>query len=100
MQIRWSPGSAQDLEQIFNYIRTDNPDAAQRVAQTIYDRVLSRNGRARSRSVYRAAWPGGGDARVPLPPLPFIIVYRILEQADAIEIVNVIHGAQRWPPAT
>jgi plasmid stabilization system protein ParE len=30
--------------------------------------------------------------------LPFIIVYRVLEQADAVEIVNVIDGAQRWPP--
>jgi len=25
---------------------------------------------------------------------PFIIVYRVLEQAGAVEIVNVIHGAQ------
>jgi plasmid stabilization system protein ParE len=37
MKIRWSPASAEDLEQIFNYIRTDNPGAAQRVTQTIYD---------------------------------------------------------------
>jgi len=96
MQIRWSPGSAEDLEQIFNYIRTDNPDAAQRLAQTIYDRAdalgadpyLGRRGRVE------------GTRELPLPPLPFIIVYRVLEQADAIEIVNVIHGAQRWPPAT
>jgi plasmid stabilization system protein ParE len=31
------------------------------------------------------------------PPLPFIVIYRVLERADAVEIVNVIHGAQRWP---
>jgi toxin ParE1/3/4 len=66
------------------------------VAQTIYDRAaaletdpyLGRRGRVE------------GTRELPLPPLPFIIVYRVLEQADAIEIVNVIHGAQRWPPAT
>jgi len=35
---------------------------------------------------------------LPLPPLPFIVVYRVLERVDAVEIVKVIHGAQRWPP--
>jgi toxin ParE1/3/4 len=62
------------------------------VAQTIYDRAealatdpyLGRRGRVE------------GTRELPLPPLPFIVVYRVLEQADAIEIVNVIHGAQRW----
>jgi len=78
MQIRWSPGSAEDLEQIFNCIRTDNARAAQRVTQTIYDRAdalatspyLGRRGRVE------------GTRELPLPPLPFIIVYRVLEQAD------------------
>jgi plasmid stabilization system protein ParE len=36
---------------------------------------------------------------MPLPPLPFIVVYRVLEHLEAVEIVNLIHGAQRWPPA-
>jgi toxin ParE1/3/4 len=39
-----------------------------------------------------------GTRELPLPPLPFIVIYRVLERADAVEIVNVIHGAQRWPP--
>jgi len=96
MQIRWSPGSAQDLEQIFDYIRTDNTAAAQRVVQTIYDRAhvlatdpyLGRRGRV------------DGTRELPMPPLPFIVVYRVLEHVDAVEVVNVIHGAQRWPPLT
>ena len=96
MQIRWSPAAADDLEQLFDYIRTDNPSAAQRVAQTIYDRAgglgthpyQGRRGRVE------------GTRELPLPPLPFIVVYRVLEHSDAIEIVNVIHGAQRWPPAS
>jgi hypothetical protein len=33
--------------------------------------------------------------------LPFIIVYRLLEQVEVIvEIINVIHGGHRWPPQT
>jgi plasmid stabilization system protein ParE len=32
---------------------------------------------------------------LPLPPLPLIVVYRVHE--DAVEISNILHGAQRWP---
>ncbi|MGP0071267.1 MAG: type II toxin-antitoxin system RelE/ParE family toxin [Bryobacteraceae bacterium] len=60
MQIRWSPAAVDDLEQIFNYIRIDDPGAAERVAQTIYDRAaalgatpyLGRHGRWRERANY------------------------------------------------
>lgn len=95
MQVRWSPTAARDLEQLFDYIRTDNPGAAPRVVRVIYDRAgalgthpyQGRRGRVE------------GTRELPLPPLPFIVVYRVLETAGAVEIVNVIHGAQRWPPA-
>jgi len=36
-----------------------------------------------------------GTRELPLPPLPFVIVYRVLP--EAIEISNIIHGARRWP---
>ena len=39
-----------------------------------------------------------GTRELPLPALPFIVVYCVLASADAVEIVNVVHGAQRWPP--
>jgi plasmid stabilization system protein ParE len=34
-----------------------------------------------------------GTRELPLPPLPLIVVYRVLEHADAVEILNLIHGA-------
>jgi toxin ParE1/3/4 len=37
-----------------------------------------------------------GTRELPLSPLPFVVVYRILK--DIVEIANVIHGAQKWPP--
>ena len=92
MQVRWSLDAAQDLERIFTRINTESPDAAQRVVKSIYDRA----------SALRIFPRGGRSGRIegtrelPLPPLPFIIVYRLLAQ-EAVEIVNVIHGAQRWP---
>jgi toxin ParE1/3/4 len=35
-----------------------------------------------------------GTRELPWTPLPLIVVYRVLEQA--VEIANIIHGAQRW----
>ena len=96
MRIRWAPGAAADLEDIVDHIRRDNAVAAQSVGQSIYHRL----------SVLGTFPYGGrlgrmeGTRELPLPPLPFIVVYRVLEQADVVEIVNVIHGAQAWPPPT
>jgi toxin ParE1/3/4 len=91
MQIRWSPDAAADLE---NIIDRDNPAEAQRIGQEIYHRLGM-----------LGAFPYGGrrgrvegSRELPLPPSPFIVVYRVLEREDTVEIVNVIHGAQRWPP--
>ncbi|HEV2202225.1 MAG TPA: type II toxin-antitoxin system RelE/ParE family toxin [Bryobacteraceae bacterium] len=95
MRIRWSPDAVADLENIVAYIHRDNPAAAQRVGQAIYDRL----------SVLGTFPYGGrvgcveGTREFPLPPPPFIVVYRVLQQADVVQIVNVIHGAERWPPA-
>jgi len=36
MLIRWSPEAAKDLSRIVEYIRQENPAAAQRIAKTIY----------------------------------------------------------------
>lgn len=91
MEVRWSPEAADDLAAIVAYIRDDDPAAAQRTAKAIYDRAgglttfphRGRHGRVQ------------GTREFPLPPLPFIVVYRIL--SNAVEIVNIIHGAQRWP---
>ncbi len=94
MEIRWSPKAADSLESIFDYISRENPGAAQRVAQSIYDGVTR-----------LASFPGSGKRgrmegtrEMGLPPLPYVIVYRVLEHAGVVEIANVIHGAQRWPP--
>jgi toxin ParE1/3/4 len=91
MEVRWAPRAADDLEAVVRYIQQDDPEAAHRVAQTIYARAeglqtLPHRGR-----------PGrvAGTRELTLPPLPFIIVYRVL--AEAVEIVRIIHGAQRWP---
>jgi toxin ParE1/3/4 len=36
-----------------------------------------------------------GTRELVLSPLPYIVVYRITD--DAIHIVRILHGAQKWP---
>lgn len=91
MQLRWSPDAADDLERIASHIRKDSPEAAQRIAREIYDGVgqlrtypsMGRPGRVR------------GTRELVLPSLPFVAVYRLT--AEAVEIVRILHGRQRWP---
>ena len=86
MQVRWSPTAAEDLSRIFQYIRQENPSAAERVVRTTLASFPNRGKAGRVE----------GTRELPLPSLPFVVVYRVLEHA--VEIANVIHGAQRWPP--
>ena len=92
MNIRWSRTAAENLSRIFEYIRPDNPSAAERVVRTIYDSAGSLESFPYRGRVGRV----DGTRELVLPSLPFVIVYRVLE--DAVEIAAVIHGAQRWPP--
>jgi toxin ParE1/3/4 len=91
MTVRWSPEAAADFAAIVEYIRKQNPSAAERVAHTIHDGVAAlasfpnqgRLGRIR------------GTRELVFSPLPYVVVYRVKDQA--VEIARVLHGAQRWP---
>jgi toxin ParE1/3/4 len=92
MQIRWSPAAVEDFFRLVEYIRHENPAAAQRMAKTIYESADSLKSFPYKGRTGRVE----GTRELPLPPLPFVVVYRILK--DVVEVANVIHGAQRWPP--
>ena len=91
MMVRWSPEAAADFAAIVEYIRKQNPSAAERVAHTIYEGVVS------LASFPKQGRPGRtkGTRELVFSPLPYVAVYRVKE--DAVEIARVLHGAQRWP---
>jgi len=91
MIVRWSPEAASEFSQIVEHIRQDSEDAAQRTAMAIYNRALALGTFPNRGRVGRVK----GTRELPLTPLPFIVVYRVLPQA--VEIANILHGAQRWP---
>jgi len=92
MEIRWSLPAADDLERICQRIERDNPDAARRVARTIYE------GCSRLKNFPQLGRASGlmlGRRELIFPPLPYIVVYLIT--SDVVEISRIFHGAQDWP---
>jgi len=92
MRIRWTDPATRDLTHICDYIlEHDAPAAARRVALTIYESVSSL-----ARFPHRGRLGRRPDTReLVLPRLPFLAIYRVRE--DVIEIVRILHGAQKWP---
>ena len=90
-KVRWTANAANDLASIVNYIRKDSPDAARRVARTIFAgvselRTFPSRGRigmvANTRELVFAPWP-------------YIAVYEIVE--DQVQVLRIRHASRDWP---
>jgi plasmid stabilization system protein ParE len=92
MEVRWSLSAAEDLEHICQRIERDNPEAARRVARTIYD------GCTRLKNFPNLGRPSLRMAErreLTFSPLPYLVVYQV--KPDTIEISRIYHGVQDWP---
>lgn len=92
MELRWSLPAAEDLERICERIERDNPEAARRVARTVYE------GCARLKTFPYLGRPSSrlaGRRELVFSPLPYIAVYQVT--ASAVEISRIYHAAQDWP---
>jgi toxin ParE1/3/4 len=77
-EVRWSPEAADDLERICDRIERENPAAARRVAEIIYERCGALGefpNRGRTGRI-------GGTRELVFTPL---------------EIARIYHSAQDWP---
>lgn len=91
MTVRWSPEAAVDFVAIVEYIRKQNPSAAERVANKIYDGVVSLASFPRQGRAGRTK----GTRELVFSPLPYIAVYRV--KGEVVEIARVLHWSQKWP---
>ena len=91
MRVRWTGKAADDLAQIVEYIRKDNPAAARRVAQAIYKNI------AELRAFPRLGRVGlvENTRELVFAPWPYIAVYEIIE--DQVQVLRIRHAAQDWP---
>jgi len=91
LRIRWLEEAVADLEAVRNHIARTNP----RAAMEMRDRIR--------RAVRMLAdYPGfGRPGRVPetrelvVPGTPYVLPYRV--RSGFVEILRVLHGAQKWP---
>lgn len=85
-----------DLDRIADYIRRQSPQNAAAVAARIVDAVDSL-------SFMPDRFKQVGKSRKRASPVhgmvvrPFIIYYRIDEQAKAVFILHIVHGARKQP---
>jgi toxin ParE1/3/4 len=87
--VRWSRRAVADLLRIIEHLRVDNPAAAQRLADRLWDAASSLHQfEHRGRLVNNARWPGARELVVP----PYVLVYRVRD--GLVEIAHVYHSAQ------
>jgi addiction module RelE/StbE family toxin len=91
VKIVWTPQAADDLDAAVDYISAERPDAAVRVANTIYNHVLAL---ATMPQMGRTGELPGTRELV-FHPWPYIAVYRV--DAEAVRILRIRHASQDWP---
>ena len=80
-----------DLDELMGYIAKDNPEAATKVAEKIWETT-------RMLSDHPAM---GKPGRVPstremvATGISYIVPYRVV--ANEVQILRVLHGARKWP---
>lgn len=95
MQLKWTDLAARDLDHIETYIATENSPA---VAIDIVLTVIS-TAELVLFSNPRAGRPGRvRDTReLVIDGIPFLLVYRIVDRIEQVQILRVLHDAQQWP---
>ena len=89
---RWTRAALRDLEPIENYIAQDNPassvDMTIKIVQTVEDRLCRHPHIGRMGRVH-------GTRELVVSGTPYIVPYRVGD--SRVEVLRVLHGAQRWP---
>jgi toxin ParE1/3/4 len=92
MQVRWTEPASRDFTRICDYSGVAFGEArARRTALEIFEAVgvladFPQRGRVGRRP---------GTLELVLSGLPFVVVYRV--KSDVVEVLRILHGAQRWP---
>ena len=91
MRIRWTTTAADDLASIVEYIWKDNPEAAQRVAEVVFESIATLGKFPNRGRIGRVE----NTREIVFTPWPYIAVYEIID--DQVLVLRIRHGAQDWP---
>ncbi len=89
--IGWSPSASRDFESVREYLDLHFPANAESVSARILDAVDSIEQFPRRGRPDRMA----GTRELIVLRTPYIMIYRL--QGAVVQILRILHGAQRWP---
>ncbi len=89
--VRWTKRATRRLDQIGAYISKESPQSAARVVRRIAESAQTL---ARYPEMGRAGRVEG-TRELPFADIPYILAYRV--SGGCVEILTIIHAAQRWP---
>ena len=95
MQLKWTDLAEKDLDNIETYIATEN---SRLVAVDVVLKVLNSCELILSNHP-QAGRPGrvSGTRELVINGIPLIVVYRIVDRLDQLQILRVLYDAQQWP---
>lgn len=95
MRLRWTDASLRNLAAIRAHVAADDPVAADRMVRRINEatrRLLLDVAYAGRRGRVEDTW------ELVVLRTPYIVVHR--RSGDDIDILRVLHAAQKWPPSS
>lgn len=90
MKVTIHESAARDLDEIVDWISTDNPHAAARMA----NRIRAKIERLAVPGLSHIGRPGHLGGTRELVEAPYIIVYAIDEPNELIDVLAILHGAR------
>lgn len=89
--LEWREAARTDLYAVVDYISDDNLDAAQQLK----DEIVAKAEQLREHpQLYRAGRVAG--TREMVVRSNYLVIYT--QDAGAVTVLRVLHGAQQWPP--
>jgi toxin ParE1/3/4 len=92
MKARWTMPAANQLQDLSDYIASDNPAAANRTVRRIREAIH------RTSLMPNIGGPGrvSGTREISVSGTAYVVAYRILESDRMIHVLGIMHGAQEW----
>jgi addiction module RelE/StbE family toxin len=91
MTIHWTARARRQFLAILDHLLAENPAAA----EGVYDAITTAVARLAEFPEMGRRGRLGGTRELVIPSQPYLVAYRI--QRRAIQILAVLHGAQKWP---
>jgi len=91
VRITWLPIAARDRQNQLAYIGERNPSAAISMGDAIEAAVRNLVDHPRTGRLGRVK----GTRELVVTGTPYVIIYRV--EPDAVVLLRLLHGAQRWP---